>query len=159
MPRKSSDFETAARALTDMMGVDDRLYNSTLAMNRKHLSMLCGTKAKESAAKPGSNTKVYDLDDVLEAFPLLKSEMDALGFGCNLLTLLKGSPRRNIDRLIELPEMPPIYESSSYDTFVEKHAKRLGKTGFKYKWASLESQFDRSRLTYDRVKELGLVGE
>jgi len=153
MPRKPNVFYEAAVAITDLMQPDARLYNSTHAMNMKHLSMLCGKKAK------ASGETVYEVEDVVEAFKALKQEMDALGYGCNLLTLLKGAPKRHIDRLLELPEMPPVWDSSAHDAFVRKYAKRLSKAHWHYSWATPEQQIDESRLTYQEAQELGLVEE
>jgi len=130
----------------------ERIFKITLGQ----LSRLCGSKAKVK----------YDLALVYLSWEALadKAIKEEWGDIPSVLAVIRSYPKTAPAWIEAWPQsvvdnIEPWYESLAHDTYVRKYAPILRLTGWTYKWQSDTAQFDGSRLTFDEVRELGLLGE
>lgn len=140
MARINPRWELAARIAEEMGNATDSNIKRTL-------------KEMKTVESEG-----IDLEDAIECWRWLREREDFPIDQARLITVLKGSPTY-IDQWEKsvFDNMPPVWETYQHDMFVLRYALFLKKRGWKYQWSTWESQFDGSRITYQRAKELGLA--
>lgn len=94
----------------------------------------------------------YSLDEIIETWRWLRTREEFPINDARLTTTLKGSPcyLQQFDSWT-IDNLPPVYDSSSHDSFVLEHAKILKSLGFIYR---VENQ--PGRLSSEQLVKCGL---